>query len=374
MTDSARKHASDRSGGTRKGSPGSEASRAHAPSIKDVAEKAGVSIATVSRTLNSPGIVADATAKRVQDAVAQLGYRPNLFAKGLVTQQSRMIGISLPALHGEFYSDLMRAADARAAELGYHLLVSSDSGGFTGLAPGGPAGMIDGLVMMITERSHIDLLRKSASLGLPITVLGSADALDDLRLDSVWFDNSVGTRDAVEHLLESTRPQDVIYVGGAEGNLDSHERREVFVRTMRDHGHTLSAEQVVNLDFSFEAGQAWASQQLAAGKLRGAAILAGNDDLAVGIVDAALDAGLEIPNDLRVVGHDDSRLCRLIRPTLSSVHVPLAEVGRVAIELMTERLRVILQQKDASGTKPGKPTRVRLGTALIQRHTSSIDD
>lgn len=340
-----------------------EIGRPPSVSIKDVAQRAGVSIATVSRALNSPGMVAEATARKVRDAVRDLGYRPNMFAKGLVTQQSRIIGISLPALHGEFYSELMRAADARAAELGYHLLVSSEAGGFTGLTPGGPSGMIDGLVMMITERSHIDLLKKSAGLGLPITVLGAADALEDLKLDSVWFDNSVGTRDAVEHLLETTDVRDVVYVGGAESNLDSHDRREVFVRTMRDHGHKPTPEQLFSLEFSFEAGQAWATRQIAADRLRGAAVLAGNDDLAVGIVDAALDAGLEIPRDLRVVGHDDSRLCRLIRPTLSSVHVPLAEVGRVAVEIMTERLL----------NRDRKPSRVRLGTALIQRNTSSAD-
>ena len=98
-----------------------------AVSISDVAGEADVSIATVSRVLNSPEKVAAATAERVQDAIRKLGYRPNLFAKGLVTRRSRVLGVSLPNLHGDYYSQLMRAADERAHELGYHLLVTSSA-------------------------------------------------------------------------------------------------------------------------------------------------------------------------------------------------------------------------------------------------------
>jgi LacI family transcriptional regulator len=94
-------------------------------SIRRVAEASGVSIATVSRVLNNPGLVASATTERVQRAVRELGYRPNRFAKSLLSNRSRVLGVSLPDIHGEFYAELMHAADRRARELGYHLLVSA---------------------------------------------------------------------------------------------------------------------------------------------------------------------------------------------------------------------------------------------------------
>src|SRR6184192_3039488 len=104
---------------------GSRGFTPQAVSIEDVARVAGVSIATVSRVQNNPKLVAAPTAERVRRAIKQLGFRPNPFARGLMTRRSRVLGIALPDVHGEFYSELLRGADAAARRRGYHLLVSS---------------------------------------------------------------------------------------------------------------------------------------------------------------------------------------------------------------------------------------------------------
>jgi LacI family transcriptional regulator len=98
----------------------------HGKSIQDVAEAAGVSIATVSRVLNNPGLVSSKTSERVRGVIAELGYSPNPFAQGLITRESRVLGFALPDIHGEFYSGLLLGADAKARELGYHLLISAE--------------------------------------------------------------------------------------------------------------------------------------------------------------------------------------------------------------------------------------------------------
>ncbi|MBC7833787.1 MAG: LacI family DNA-binding transcriptional regulator, partial [Phycisphaerales bacterium] len=105
--------------------PTPEAGRRHA-SIQDVAKAAGVSTATVSRVVNNPSLVAADTAARVQRVITDLGYRPNIFAQGLTTRRSHLLGIALPDLHGEFYSELLRGADNEAHRWGYHLIVRSE--------------------------------------------------------------------------------------------------------------------------------------------------------------------------------------------------------------------------------------------------------
>src|SRR5438876_10989122 len=108
-------------------------------SIQDVAAAAAVSIATVSRVINNPELVSGPTSDRVRKAIRDLGFRPNHFARGLMTRQSRVLGIALPDIHGEFYSELIRGADTEAHRRGYHLLVSSDARRGAAEASGGSA-------------------------------------------------------------------------------------------------------------------------------------------------------------------------------------------------------------------------------------------
>lgn len=330
-------------------------------SINDVADRASVSIATVSRVLNDPAKVAPATAERVQAAIAELGYRPNLFAKGLVTRRSRVIGISMPDLHGEFYSALMRAADDHAYELGYHLLVTSNAHGNRDRPAGGgfALDLIDGLVTMVTE-SHQEGVDALAALDLPVVVLGAE--VPGGSVCSIVFDQEAGAREATAHLLESTDPSRLRFVGGHRGNLDSDARLRAFKGELARAGHKAGRDQVFHGEFSVEWGWSWAESMVGRGELAGSAVLAGNDEIAVGIVDAARDHGLSVPGDLRVVGFDDSRMCQLLRPTLSSVRVPIRGAAERAIDAIVERL-----------DDPGLvPDRMSLTTSLVIRESSRV--
>lgn len=327
-------------------------------SINDVAREADVSIATVSRVINEPGKVTAGTAQRVQQAIERLGYRPNLFAKGLVTQRSRVIGVSLPDLHGEFYSELLRSADEHAYELGYHLLVTSSAHAGRNEAGGGFArDLIDGLVTMVTESSQDDLDALS-SLPVPVVVLGAGAS--ELPVSTIGVDQTAGALAATAHLLAGTPAGRCSFVGGHRGNLDSDARERAFVDGLAAAGHRADESQVCHGEFAVEWGWDWAKKALAEGRLAGSAVLAANDEIAVGIVDAARDHGLNVPTDLRVVGFDDSRMCRLLRPTLSSVRVPIREAARLAIDMIVERL-----------TDSGAPARrATLTTELVVRDSS----
>lgn len=330
-------------------------------SIQDVAREAKVSIATVSRVLNQPGLVTAETAGRVREAIKMLGYVPNAYAQGLSRRGGKVLGIVLPDIHGEFYSELLRGADSEARRLGFHLLVSSDAHDH-----GSPTrtenlafGLIDGLALMMTE-PNMELWRETLDAALPTVVL-DAD-VNEPGVDSVVVDNAMGTGEAVEHLLAGTQAGRCYFVGGPRENFDTAERTAEFRKRLEAGGQSVREEQLTFGDYSIDWGRKWATERLKAGGLKQCAVLAGNDEIALGIMQAAQDAGLVVPKDLRIVGFDDTRISTLVRPALSTVRVPLADIGAAVVRLLVDRV--------GNSEKPA--TKEKLPTKLIVRESSRV--
>lgn len=336
--------------------------RSRPASIEDVALRAGVSTATVSRVLNKPELVAAETSERVHRAIEALAYRPNMLAKGLTTQHTRVIGLALPDIFGEFYSELLRGADNEAHQLGYHLLVSSEArlNGDTPLAGAGGYvfGLVDGLALMVTEPNDA-LIAAAIRLGVPVAVLEARTEGD--ALDSIVIDNEAGTRAATAHLLAGTPADKLRFVGGPKSNFDTQARAEFFSAEVGRTGATLRQDQFAFGDYSTQWGEKWARSQLTRSGLKGLGVLCANDEIAFGVLQAAQDAGLEVPGDIRIVGFDDSRLSGLVRPMLSSVQVPSAAAGAAAVRAIVRRI----VDPDLA------PERVRIPTRFIARESSA---
>ena len=328
-------------------------------SIEDVAKRANVSISTVSRVLNRRNIVNSATRKRVEEAIQALGYRPNVFARGLMLQKSNILGLVLPDLHGEFYSEIIRGANQKTRELGYHLLVSAvtaDDDGQDVLMTVGAQGLVDGLVVMVSE---MDSQIRSSLAGneLPLVVLDGD--VPNVRHDSVNIDQRNGAEAMVRHIL-ATHPNDqVVFIGGQETNLDTIDRLEAFRLVLAADGRDTQPDDIVHLDYNYETAFDFASDRVLEWAARPTTIFAANDEMAAGVVDAAIAATLTVPNDLRVVGFDDTRIAQLTRPRLTTVRVPMAEMGANAIDLVCRRL--------AEPNRP--PTKVTLQTELVVRES-----
>lgn len=336
-----------------------------AASIEDVAAAALVSISTVSRVINNPGMVSSETAARVQAVIKQLGYVPNPFAKGLITRTSRVLGISLPDVHGDFYGELLRGANGEARRRRFHLLVSAEQGAEDAgphAPPGGHLafGLIDGLVLMITEPNE-ELWREAWALKLPVVVLDYE--VQEEGVDCVLVDNTTGTTQATRHLLESTRASDLYFVGGPRENFDSQRRADTFSQALRQASCEPRGDQVSFGEYSVRWGFEWAKRfaQSRRGARAPAGVLAGNDEIALGVLQAAHEFSLRVPEDLRLVGFDDTRLASLVRPELSSVRVPMQEVGATAVGLLIKRL----EQPDRLRET------VRLSTTLVVRRSSA---
>lgn len=326
-------------------------------SIQDVARLAKVSTATVSRVINTPAMVSDATATRVQSAIDELNYRPNVMAKALMTRRSHVLGLTLPDIHGEFYMDVLQGADERARARGYHLMVSTDRAVETagGIRHANPSyGLIDGVAVMLTEPNPT-FWAELAENRVP-TVALDADPTTG-AMDTVRIDNVPGSAEAMALLLESCAPSRCFFVGGPEGNYDSEEREGAFRSALAEAGlDAIRAEQVSHGTYAVEWGRRWAEDAAGRGELAGSAVFAANDEIALGVMQMAHSMGLDVPGDVQIVGFDNTRLAEIVTPSLTTVGVPRREFGAAAIDLLIRRI----EEPDAEVRAVRLPTRLVL--------------
>lgn len=330
------------------------------PSIRRVAAQAGVSIATVSRVMNSPELVAPETTSRVQKVIEELGYTPHPLAQALGSGESRVLGVALPSFHGQFFAELLRGADAEATRRGYHLAVTSITH-----HPDGRrrehilgSGLMDGTIIFLDDDND-PLVADIPQSNLPVVAMG-AD-MSARGVDSIALDYQKGIREAVEHLLRWVPPPRLYYVGGPRHNYDTLARAECFRAELARVGWTPQPEQISFGEYSVEWGKEWATRMKQQKLLEGSAVLAANDEVACGIIRAAEDGGLWAPDQFRVVGVDDSPLCTIVRPRLSSVSLPVAEMGATAVSMLIDRL----------DSRPAQARCVLLPTRLVIRESST---
>ncbi|HLO42365.1 MAG TPA: LacI family DNA-binding transcriptional regulator [Phycisphaerales bacterium] len=344
-------------------------------SIHDVAAAAEVSIATVSRVMNNlPGVAPD-TAARVRKVIERLGYSPNPLAKVLGSGETRVLGLALPRFHGEFMSWLLHGADEEATRLGYHLMMTTitkrdgrDVVGDAPERPGQPAvsqirgpivgsKLIDAMAVVITEATD-PLIDQVVRTGIPTVVIDTD--LSDRGLDSVVLDNDKGTVEAVDHLLRWVEPQKLHFVGGPRGNFDTQRRAAAFSAALAGRGCAVDPEQIAMGDYSVDWGKEWAVRMLQKKALEGG-VLAANDKIALGIMRVAEEARIWVPDQLRVVGFNDSELSRVVRPRLSTVALPMHEMGAMAVRMLVRRIE--------DRTAPARC--VKLPTRLTVRESST---
>ena len=306
--------------------------------IRDVAQRAEVSVASVSRVLNGAGPVTDATRKKVMEAVEALQYVPHSGARSLSTSRSQTVGVILPDLYGEFFSELIRGIDLAARERGYHLVVSSshDDAGEAAAAVRSMRGRVDGLILM-SPHAAVGQAAASVTGGMPVVRLNDGAAEADRP--SIVVDNHGGAVAAVEHLISLGRTR-IAHVAGPNDNMEAEARLSGYLEAMAGAG--LDAR-VIEGDFDMASGRR-AGLEMARSGDSVDAVFAGNDMMALGVMLALQDAGRLCPEDVAVVGFDDVPLASLVRPGLTTLHIDIAEIGRSALVRL---LAAIDGQQDA---------------------------
>jgi LacI family transcriptional regulator len=307
-------------------------------SILDVAKRANVSISTVSRVINRQHLVNKDTRARVESAIEELGYQPNAFARGLMLKKSEIVGLVLPDLHGEFYSEIIRGANAQARESGYNLVVSSARDGEDShslLNAIHQRSLLDGVAVMVSELT--DPIRQTLTrFRLPFVVLD--DEIDGAPHDSVLIDQRLGALAMMHHLVRQRGVRRIVFVGGLKTNMDTIARLDAYRRVLEESGLPFTADDVYHLDYEYESAFNLAIERARGWAEPGSCVFAANDEMAAGIVAAATAVGLAVPRDLAVVGFDDTRVARMSRPPLTTVRVPMSEMGAKAIKLLCQRI------------------------------------
>ncbi len=319
--------------------------------IRDVARRAQVSVASVSRALNNLANVSERTRTRVNDAVRELGYVPHAGARSLSLARTNAIGVVLPDLHGEFFSEIVRGMDKEANSRGYLLLLSNTHTGSAQAANALKAlrGRVDGMIVMAPHLSEDDLAG-----ALPATTPAVFVNTPAVEHDGIRLDNAAGAQAVAKHFIELGRKR-IVHIAGPRGNVDAEERAEAFRQALLGSGLDL---EIVNGDFSEESGEDCTRSLLESGAAFDA-LFAANDMMASGALQALRDAGLSVPEDVAVSGFDDIPLARHIG--LTTVRVRIDELGQRAIERL---LSLVEGDEDARGQELHPPELVIRTTTL----------
>lgn len=316
-----------------------------AVTIKDVARQARVSVATVSRVLNASAPVREGTRMRVLEVARELRFTPNGAARTLSRRQASALGVILPDLYGEFFSELLRGIDLEAQRAGHALLVSSSHHDAHGVSVAVRAmrGRVDGLLVMAPEVSSASL---AAALpdGLPAVIL-NASATPGAAA-AVTVDNMGGTRAVIRHLA-ALGHRDIAFIRGPVRNADAAARLRGFRAAMRTARIPVRNALVVHGDFTEDSGWRAARELLALRDALPTAIFAANDAMAVGALLALHEARVEVPGEISIIGFDDIPIARYVTPALTTVRVAIDVLGARAAALLFRALADPIAHRDA---------------------------
>lgn len=307
------------------------------PTIRDVAIKAETSVSTVSRVLTRSGPVADETRRRVMTAIAELGYKPNALARGLVQKRTGTIGVILPDVANPFYSEVLRGMGDIAAAHGLHLLLANANLSVEKEAEGVAVlreKQVDGLIYtsgMITSR-HREIFR---SFKRPVVLAATYDPAGEIP--AVLADSRSGAALAVQHLAALGHRRIAVIHGPLADHVAGLSRWEGYCDGARAAGVELLPELTAEGDYRLESGY-WAMDRLLNQKRPPTAVVAASDLMAIGAMNAALDRGLKVPDELSVVGFDNIWLAGAVRPTLTTVAQPMYDIGAKAVALLAQAL------------------------------------
>jgi LacI family repressor for deo operon, udp, cdd, tsx, nupC, and nupG len=308
-------------------------------SISDVSRAAGVSVATVSRALTMPEMVAKSTRARVLRVVEELGYKPNLLARSLRSQESRLIVVLVTNISNPFFSKVIRGIEKVAQEMGYSAMLGDTQNDdliearYIGLLS---AKQVDG-VIQLSSRLHgrvFDLILKESP---DAAVVNACACLDAAPCSTVGVDDVGAARVMTEHLLSLGHRRIAVIAGPSES---PHSRDRMFGHRLelRAAGVLFDESLIVNGEFSLASG-AEAADRVLAMPNRPTAIFCFNDEMAIGAIQRLTHAGCSVPQEMSVAGFDDIEFAAYATPALTTIAQPALEMGKTAMELLYRRIK-----------------------------------
>ena len=309
--------------------------RRHSPktTMLDVAHKANVSTATVSRFINNTGPVSESVAHRIALVMEELNYVPHAGAQHLASQKTMVVGLLLWNMHNDFFGPLLYVIESTVRENGYNLLVAScqeDQHTHT-IPPIGPHNT-DGLLVFADGLSDSDLRRLSTQ-NFPMVLIHRTSP-EGTDIPYVTVENKAATAELIRHLILEHHRRRIVFIRGPENQEDSSWREMGYKEALAENGIEYNDDLIISGEFERDiANQAmrdFINTHRNGNDIGFDAVFTGDDDAAIGVVQALKEYGLRIPEDVAVVGFDDSRLSAFLDPPLTTVRAPTYDVGCIA--------------------------------------------
>ena len=306
-------------------------------SIRDVAARAGVSVTTVSHTLNATRFVSEAAKAKVHEAAHALGYVPSEVARGLKHNTTRTLGMLVPNNSNPYFAEIIRGVEHHCYGAGYSLLLcnsNDDAQRQTDHLRVLAERRVDGIVL-VASGDDDDIVACCKDLRLPLVLVDRE--IESIAVDLIEVDHAAGGEMATVHLLATGHARVACIVGPADLR-PSQQREAGWRRALERAGVTPRADEIVRGDFGPQSG-AVAMQQLLRSAQPPTAVFVCNDMMAIGALHAAHEAGVDVPRQLSIVGFDDIELAAYTSPPLTTVAQPKEAIGTGAAGLLLERLR-----------------------------------
>ena len=303
--------------------------------IYDVAREANVSMATVSRVVNGNQNVKPVTRKKVLDCIERLGYRPNAVARGLASKKTTTIGVIVPDISKSFYSEFSRGIADVATMYEYNILLSNSDERTVReveLIEDHLGKQVDGLIFMSDSVSE-EVRTELSTANVPIVLAGTLDV--EKQFATVNIDYEEAAYVAVNKLISNGHKKIVFASGPFTRDINRISKKAGYKRALQDAGIPVDEGLIVQMDDTYDgAYEGWKQIRDLPG--RPTAIFTGNDALAVGLLNGIRDEGLSVPEDYELICFEHSILARVVRPQLTSIVVPLYDLGAVSMRLLTK--------------------------------------
>lgn len=300
--------------------------------IRDVADRAGVSFATVSRTVNRIPTVAPELARRVWKAINEVGYLPNTQARALISGRSRMLGLVVSEITNPFFPELAQEFENLAVAQGYEVLIGS-----TNNEPARAETLIRRILQHNVEGAAVltfgieeDLAQKLAEREFPLVFVGAGPDLPHIRILKVNYGE--GIRQAVQHLAALGHRR-IAFISGPLHLRSAVERRDAFLKSMTELELAVPREHIVQGSHTVEGGKRAMEQLTALGELP-SAVLCSNDLTAIGVLHALFRTTHNVPREVSVVGFDDIHLAQYMLPPLTTVRMSCKDLAAAAVEAL----------------------------------------
>ena len=307
-------------------------------SMNDVARRAGVSIATVSRVLNNSSSVNDETRSKILKAIKDLKYQPSRVAKRLRSKSgpSNLLGVLIPDIQNPFYVDVLRGIEDIAYKNNYAIIMcnfSQDEKKEAMYLEILESEAIDGLIAAPANEDDIRL-KKIVNNGLPVVCVDRG--LNGIDVDVVWVNNEAGAYSAVEYLIKAGYKK-IAHIGGLTSIPSSRLREAGYLKALSDNNLEAHAGFLIHGNSSYESGVIF-TEQLLSQSNRPDALFTGNNLITLGALEVIHKKGLKIPDDIAIIGFDDMSWANSLNPPLSAVRQPAYEIGKRAGEMLIQRI------------------------------------